>query len=77
MNTIEEYKAYSDKIGNRKRIYQSLQRAFDIKSALYPGSHIDIAPSLFIPHVTYGDATLAHFDDDYEFVGVQKTKDQL
>jgi len=55
MNTIKEYKEYAGKIGNRKEIYQAVQVAYNIKSALYPGSHIDISPSLVIPEVTYID----------------------
>lgn len=55
MNAIEEYKTYESKIGNRKKLYHALQKAYDIKTALYPGSHIDIAPSLVIPNVTYID----------------------
>lgn len=30
-------------------------REFNIQSAIYPGSHIDIAPSFVIPNVTYID----------------------
>ena len=53
--TIEEYQAYDNKMGNRKGLYQVVAAQYKIKSAIYPGSHIDIAPSLVIPEVTYID----------------------
>lgn len=52
---INEYKEYVSKIGNRKALYKKVAKKFGIKSALYPGSHIDIAPSLVIPKVIYVD----------------------
>lgn len=52
---IETYKEYSSKIGDRKLIYKSVVKEYDIKMAIYPGSHIDIAPFLVIPKVTYID----------------------
>jgi hypothetical protein len=55
MNREEEYFIYAEKIGNRHILYQLIQKTFDIKSALYPGSHIDIAPSFYIEDVTYVD----------------------
>lgn len=66
MDTIESYKAYANKIGNRQGLYKAIQEKYAIKSALYPGSHIDISPSLFISHVTYVDnfkGTLKFFKD--------------
>ncbi len=53
--TIETYQTYAKKIGDRKALYWAVTHAFDIHSALYPGCHIDIAPSLVIPTVTYVD----------------------
>lgn len=79
MKAIEEYKAYSDKIGNRKEIYQMVQKEYGIKSALYPGSHVDITPSLVIPSVTYIDnfkGTIKFFqsnDEIIEFIRANKT----
>ena len=52
---IETYLAYESKIGNRKDLYKAVVKEFDIYSAVYPGSHIDIAPSMVIPKVTYID----------------------
>lgn len=53
---IETYKTYAQKIGDRKRVYKSIANTFDVKRALYPGSHVDVAPSLVIPHVIYIDS---------------------
>jgi len=54
-NAIEEFKNYVDKIGNRKNIYKIVKDTFDLKSAIYPGSYIDIVPSLILEEVTYID----------------------
>lgn len=43
------------KIGNRRELYKKVIEAYDIKSVLYPGSHIDIEPSFIVPKVTYVD----------------------
>ncbi|MDE0563192.1 hypothetical protein [Exiguobacterium sp. B2(2022)] len=50
------YEAYAQKIGDRKQVYETIASTFDVKRALYPGSHVDIAPSLVIPHVIYVDS---------------------
>lgn len=39
----------------RRGLYQIVAERFDIKTALYPGCGLDIAPSLFIPNVVYLD----------------------
>ena len=54
-NVIEDYHDYRDKTGNRKELYRTVAKRYDLRSALYPGSHIDIAPSLVIPKVIYVD----------------------
>lgn len=36
-------------------LYESVVYEYRIKTAIYPGSHIDIAPSMVIPKVTYID----------------------
>ncbi len=55
-SSIDEYKEYINKIGDRTELYKSITDAFEIRSALYPGSHIDVSPSLVIPKVTYVDS---------------------
>ena len=52
---IAEYHNYINKIGNRKPLYKVVVDEYDIKTAIYPGSHIDITPSLVIPKVIYID----------------------
>ena len=52
----DTYEAYAQKIGDRKRVYKTIASTFDVKRALYPGSHVDIAPSFVIPHVIYVDS---------------------
>lgn len=37
-------------------MYKTIADTFDVKQALYPGSHVDVAPSLVIPHVIYVDS---------------------
>lgn len=43
------------KIGDRNTLFNMVAKEYKINRALYPGSHIDISPSLFIPDVTYID----------------------
>lgn len=79
MNTIETYEAYASKIGDRKKIYERVQKNYGIQSALYPGSHIDIAPSFFMPKVTYIDnfkGAIKFFRDRktiHEYIQLNKT----
>lgn len=54
-NVIKVYQDYVSKIGNRRELYKKVIEAYDIKSVLYPGSHIDIEPSFIISKVTYVD----------------------
>lgn len=54
-NCISEYKEYVAKTGNRLDLYRLIASTYNIKSAIYPGSHIDIDPSLVIQKVIYVD----------------------
>ena len=54
-NPINQYLDYIQKIGDRKDLYKAVAKHFNVTRALYPGSHIDISPSLVIPDVTYID----------------------
>ncbi|WP_214785994.1 hypothetical protein [Exiguobacterium sp. s183] len=36
------YETYAQKIGDRKQVYETIASTFDVKRALYPGSHVDI-----------------------------------
>lgn len=40
---------------DRIEIYRTVANHFEIRTALYPGSAMDVAPSLFIPQVVYLD----------------------
>jgi len=55
MDWLKEFEEYKSKIGYRTTLYALVAKQYNIKSALYPGSHIDISPSKFIPDVTYVD----------------------
>lgn len=49
------YKEYMQKVGHRSQLFELLGNEFTIKSAIYPGSHIDITPSFFYPKTIYID----------------------
>lgn len=78
MNIVNEFNAYKNSIGERTHLYRNVAKAFQIKSALYPGSHIDIMPSFVIPDVTYIDnfkGTVKFFseiEEIYRFVEENK-----
>jgi hypothetical protein len=42
-------------VGDRWRLFSAVAGAVDAKTVLYPGSYVDIAPSLVFPSVTYLD----------------------
>ena len=77
--TIDKYLEYVKSIGNRYELYKAVALAYDIKYAIYPGSHIDIAPSLVIPKVTYIDSFKGaiSFFKDLESINeyIEKNKD--
>lgn len=52
---IQVYRDYTDRFGHRRELYKMIAEKLTVKSAIYPGSHIDIMPSLFIPNVVYID----------------------
>lgn len=54
-SVLMAYYNYYRKIGDRESLYRAVVNRFKCQSALYPGSHIDITPSLLIPKVTYVD----------------------
>ena len=65
-NIINEFYEYKKAIGDRTMLYRSVVQKFNVKTALYPGSHIDIMPSFVIPNVTYIDnfkGTIKFFED--------------
>lgn len=54
-NIIEMYTEYGRKIGERLGPFTAITKEYNIDRALYPGSYIDITPSLAIPEVLYVD----------------------
>ena len=75
---IQLYKKYyldndNESIGQ----FEILAKTFNVKSALYPGSFIHIAPSIVFPKVTYIDTdkrAKAFFDDPWVGDHVRKYK---
>ena len=49
------YKEYMKKVGDRHDLFELLEKEFNIESAIYPGSHIDITPSFFFHRTIYID----------------------
>ena len=55
ISSAELYKEYMQKVGDRTELFELLEKKFEIKSALYPGSYIDITPSFFYRKTVYID----------------------
>jgi hypothetical protein len=55
ISSAELYKNYMQKVGDRTELFELLGKKFDIESALYPGSYIDITPSFFYRKTVYID----------------------
>ena len=69
MDAIKAFTDYRQTIGDRVSLYKTVADAFQIESALYPGSHIDIMPSFVIPNVVYID----NFKGTVKFFGEMET----
>jgi hypothetical protein len=54
-SSAELYKEYMKKVGDRFDLFKLLRDEFNIESAIYPGSHIDITPSFFYHRTIYID----------------------
>jgi hypothetical protein len=52
---MKEYESYREQFRYREQLYQTISQEFNIQKGLYPGSYIDIAPSFYIPNMTYID----------------------
>lgn len=80
-NTVSLYEEYMSKIGDRYSIYKIITDKYQIQSAIYPGSHIDITPSFLIPKVIYVDnfsGTVKFFKESDEIIEyVNKKKEYL
>ncbi len=51
---VQEYTQHFSN-GDRREIFELLVNKYEIQSAIYPGSYIHIAPSLYIPITVYID----------------------
>lgn len=51
----ETWETYRDSIGDRSGLFTALQAEWAVSTALYPGSYLDLSPSVAIQHVTYVD----------------------
>ncbi|KAF2956847.1 hypothetical protein [Marinitoga sp. 38H-ov] len=52
---IEKLESYFHQFKYRIKIFEILSKNFDIKNVLYPGSYVDITPSIIFYDVTYID----------------------
>ncbi len=55
MMSIKTYEEYIQKMGDRYGLFKLLNEEFSIKTASYPGSYIDITPSMFFSTSYYID----------------------
>jgi len=53
--TIKTYENYIKKLGDRNGLFKLLNEKFSITTSSYPGSYVDITPSLFFPTTYYID----------------------
>jgi len=52
---MEIYEKYIEQIGDRFKMYKNIIHEYNVKSILYPGSHVDITPSIIVSRVIYVD----------------------
>ncbi len=64
---------YRDSIGDRTGLFTALVDSVPVHRALYPGSYVDLSPSMAIASVTYvdTDARAARFFADTGLVGAE------
>ncbi len=55
LNAEQQYRKYF-RNGDRREIFRLLVEKYNVQSAIYPGSYIDIAPSFYIPITVYIDS---------------------
>lgn len=51
----ETWETYRGSIGDRSALFRALQSEWAVSTALYPGSYLDLSPSVAIQDVTYVD----------------------
>ena len=52
---MKKYEEYMKKVGDRRDLYNLLSINFPIKKVLYPGSYVDITPSIYFSYTVYVD----------------------
>jgi hypothetical protein len=53
--TLRLWEKQDRPVGDRRGLFAAVADAVDVKTVLYPGSYVDIAPSFIWPSVTYLD----------------------
>lgn len=64
---VATWTTYRESIGDRSDLFAAVRAAWEPRTALYPGSYLDLAPSTAIPSVTYVDTdrrAAGFFGDD-------------
>lgn len=71
--TRNTWETYLTTIGDRSSLFTALQAEWDVTNALYPGSYLDLSPSVAIQDVTYVDLDrrAERFFADHELVEQQ------
>ena len=73
------YKKYHlDKDYTSIGLFREINKKFNIKKVLYPGSHVHITPSLIFPYVVYADSfrnTHKFFEDPYTMEYINENKE--
>lgn len=49
------WSTYRESIGDRSPLFRQVAAGWPVRRALYPGSYVDLSPSVAIPSVTYVD----------------------
>ena len=77
VNAVQNYEQYFHN-GDRREIFRILADKYKLQSAMYPGSYIHIAPSLYIPITVYVDSykKANEFFSDKRISSIQRLKDK-
>lgn len=70
MARLTSWAQYARSIGDRSGLFAAIAETWSVERALYPGSYVDLSPSIAIPRVTYvdTDARAARYFADPERV---------
>lgn len=56
MARLTSWAEYGRSIGDRSGLFAAIAETWSVERALYPGSYVDLSPSIAIPRVTYVDS---------------------